>query len=277
MWSEWLVSCDCGFQSVCPLMKKGKRFRDWGGNWVLSWLVGLCSVNFNPIFYWWVWLCSLPVIYLETNYDGGNEDNGDLLQKAPSIHCCTQWPQPCSKPPPTHASTADSWTLMGKSGSVSCVITAPFSWVLMHKVLFVPPRVCFPVLCKFWQLYGGGWWRPPPRGFTPYPGLLHPEPLPLRQASADLYFSIETMITMFCAYLNLVFRICSVKFILIAEQKFLRCLIFIPSYSAIVNLKEIFQYANNSIVLKKNSWVQSIFIIWFILSFQSLYCFFIYE
>ena len=28
-------------------------------------------------------------------------------------------PQPCSRPPLTHASTRDSWTLMGKSGSVS--------------------------------------------------------------------------------------------------------------------------------------------------------------
>ena len=24
-----------------------------------------------------------------------------------------------------------------------------------HKVCLCPPRVCFPVLCKFWQLYGG--------------------------------------------------------------------------------------------------------------------------
>ena len=24
-----------------------------------------------------------------------------------------------------------------------------------HNFLFVPPRVCFPVLCKFWGLYGG--------------------------------------------------------------------------------------------------------------------------
>ena len=29
-----------------------------------------------------------------------------------------------------------------------------FSWVLVHKFLLCPPRVCFPVLCKFWQLYG---------------------------------------------------------------------------------------------------------------------------
>ena len=25
----------------------------------------------------------------------------------------------------------------------------------VHKLLFVPPRVCFPVLCEFWGLYGG--------------------------------------------------------------------------------------------------------------------------
>ena len=31
MWSMWLdllVFCDCGFQSVCPLMEKGKRFME---------------------------------------------------------------------------------------------------------------------------------------------------------------------------------------------------------------------------------------------------------
>ena len=65
-------------------------------------------------------------------------------------------PQPCSRPLPTHASTRDSWTLMGKSGSVSCGVTAPFSWVLVHtSFCLFPPRVCFPVLCEFWWLYGG--------------------------------------------------------------------------------------------------------------------------
>ena len=45
---------------------------------------------------------------------------------------------------------------MGKSGSVSCRITASFSWVLLHpRFCLCPPRVCFPVLYKFWQLSGG--------------------------------------------------------------------------------------------------------------------------
>ena len=46
----------------------------------------------------------------------------------------TQCPRPCGRPPPlTHASTGDSWTLMGKSGSVSCGVIPSFSWVLVHK------------------------------------------------------------------------------------------------------------------------------------------------
>ena len=83
------------------------------------------------------------LFYLRPNYGGGNEDNGDLLQKVPCTHCCTQCPQPCSRPPLTHASAGDSWTLMGKSGSVSCGVTAPFSWVLVHtRLCLCPPRVC---------------------------------------------------------------------------------------------------------------------------------------
>ena len=31
---------------------------------------------------------------LRPNYDGGKEDNGDLLQKVPCTHCRTQCPDP---------------------------------------------------------------------------------------------------------------------------------------------------------------------------------------
>ena len=73
-----------------------------------------------------------PAIYLGPNYGGGNEENGDLLQMIPGMYCYIQCLQPCSRPPPTHASAGDSWTLPGKSGSVSCGASAPFSWVLVH-------------------------------------------------------------------------------------------------------------------------------------------------
>ena len=93
---------------------------------------------------------------LRPNYGGGSEDNGDLLQKTPSMPCHTQCPQPWSRSLLTHASIRDSWTLTAKSGSVSCGVTAPFSWVLVHtRFCLCPPSVCSPVLCKFWQLYGG--------------------------------------------------------------------------------------------------------------------------
>ena len=53
MWSVWLVFCDSGFHSVCPLMERDKRLMDvswWerlteGGTWVLFWWAGPCSVN----------------------------------------------------------------------------------------------------------------------------------------------------------------------------------------------------------------------------------------
>ena len=41
----------------------------------------------------------------------------------------------------------DSWTLTGKSESVSCGFAAPFSQVLVHKVLFVPSKSLFPQSC----------------------------------------------------------------------------------------------------------------------------------
>ena len=60
------------------------------------------------------------------------------------MYCYNLCPQPCSRPLPTRTSAGDSWTLMGKSGSVSCGVTAPFSWVLVHtRFCLCLPRVCF--------------------------------------------------------------------------------------------------------------------------------------
>ena len=150
MWSVWLVFCDYGFHSVCPLMDKVRGLwqlpdgRDWGGNWILFWwaMLSKSSIHFSVD----GWGCVYSLLFdLRPNYSGGNEDNGDLLQKVPCRHCCTQCPQPCSRPPLTHPSARDSWTLTGKSGSVSCGVTAPFSWVLVHtRFCLCPPRVCFP-------------------------------------------------------------------------------------------------------------------------------------
>ena len=164
MWSDWLVFYDCGFQSVCLLMEKDKRLME------ASWWERLTEGETESSSDGWGhagksliqfsidgWGCVPSLLFdLRPNYDGGNEDNGNLLRKVPCTHCYTRCPQPCSSPPPTHASAGDSWTLTGKSGSVSCGVIAPFSWVLVHtRFCLCPPRVCSPVLWKFWRLYGG--------------------------------------------------------------------------------------------------------------------------
>ena len=68
-------------------------------------------------------------------------------------------PQPYSRPLPTHASVGVSWSLTGNSGSVSCGVTAPFSWVLvLTRISFCPPKVCFSsrvyILAALWWVNG---------------------------------------------------------------------------------------------------------------------------
>ena len=92
--------------------------------------------------------CVLPLLFdLRPKYVGGNEDNGNLLQKGPCMHYCTQCPQSRSMSPPTHTSARDSYTVMGRSGSVSCGVTAPFFWVLVCTRFFVPSKSLFLQSC----------------------------------------------------------------------------------------------------------------------------------
>ena len=74
--------------------------------------------------------------------------SGILLQNAPCTHCRTQGPQPCSSPSLTHTSSRDSWTLIGKSRSVSCGVTTPFSWVLVCTKFCCASKSLFPQSCE---------------------------------------------------------------------------------------------------------------------------------
>ena len=93
---------------------------------------------------------------LRSNYGGSNEENGDHLQKVPHTHCPIQCPRPCSRPPQTHASARDSRTFMSKSELVSCgsLLLSPGSWCAQGFFCVLQESVS-PVLCMFWQLYGG--------------------------------------------------------------------------------------------------------------------------
>ena len=122
---------------------------------------------------------------LRPNCGRGNEDNDDLLQKFP---CYTQWPLPCSRPPLTHASTGDSRTLIGKSGSVSCGVTAPFCWVLgVRKVLFVPSKSLFPQSCVSSDGSMVGLTATSSKRAYAISRAAAPKPLPLQQPTADPY------------------------------------------------------------------------------------------
>ena len=180
------------------------RETDWGGNWVFFWCAAPGSVNFNPVFCWWVRLCSLPVIYLGPNYGGGNEDNGNLLQKFPWTLCYTQCPstlqQATTDPPLSFCQR-----LLDAHGQV-CVslLWGHCSFLLGpagHMVLFVPSNSLFPQSC----VSSGGslvaLMGPPLRGLIPHPDLLHPETLP-RSSPLLTHTSTEDTQTQFCLSLG---------------------------------------------------------------------------
>ena len=84
---------------------------------------------------------------LRSIYGGGKEDNGHLLQKFPCMNCHIQFLRPCSRPLSSHSFIRNSWTLTGKSEPVSCVVAAPFLWVLVHRILFLSSKSLFPQSC----------------------------------------------------------------------------------------------------------------------------------
>ena len=98
-------------------------------------------------------LCSLLLLDLRPNYGGGNENNSDLLPKVPMAHSVPLTVQQATADPCHHRRFLDTHGQVWVSllwGHCS-VLLGPGA----HKVLFVPLRVYFPVLCKFWSFYDG--------------------------------------------------------------------------------------------------------------------------
>ena len=73
-------------------------------------------------------------------------------------HACTATlsaPNPAAgrhQPPPPLETSGHSQASLGQS-LVGSLLLSPGSWYT--RFCLCPPRVYFPVLCKFWQLYGG--------------------------------------------------------------------------------------------------------------------------
>ena len=69
-----------------------------------------------------------------------------VILTAPNPAAGHHWPTPPLETP------EHSWASLGQCLMGSLLL----SWVLVHtRFCSCPPRVYFPVLCKFWQLYGG--------------------------------------------------------------------------------------------------------------------------
>ena len=83
-----------------------------------------------------------------------------------SQDCYIQCPWPHSRPLSTHASAGNSWTLTGKSSSLSYVVTPPFSWVLVHTGFCLCSRRVFLQSCGNSVSNPTGLWSQIPWGFS---------------------------------------------------------------------------------------------------------------
>ena len=105
------------------------------------------------------------------------------LQKVPYVLCYISAPNPAAghhPPTPPLETPGHSQASLGQF-LVGSLLLSPGCWCTQISVCFLQESVA-PVLAALWW----GKWPPPPRGLMPHPGLLHPEPLPLQQSTADL-------------------------------------------------------------------------------------------
>ena len=103
------------------------------------------------------WSCVPSMLLdLRPNHGGANEDSGDLLQKVPCTHCCTQ----CLRPKPGHRlpmpppeTPGHSWASLGQF-LVGSLLLSPGSWYIEGFICALQVSVS-PLLCNFWWFYCG--------------------------------------------------------------------------------------------------------------------------
>ena len=92
------------------------------------------------------WGCVPSLLFdLRPNSGGGNEDNGDLLQKVPCSTATLSAPNPAAghrRPTPAPETPRHSQASLGQS-LVGSLLLGPGA----HKVLFVPSKSLFPQSC----------------------------------------------------------------------------------------------------------------------------------
>ena len=153
MWSDWLVFCDCGFHSVCPLMDKDKRFME------ASWWERLteretgscsdgCSVNlksnfllmggavFPPCYLTWGQTMVEVMNIMSTSFKRSHAHTATLSAPNPAAGHCWSMPSPET---PRHLGQVWISLLWGHCS----FLLGPGA----HKVLFVPSKSLFSQSC----------------------------------------------------------------------------------------------------------------------------------
>ena len=162
MWSVWVVFCDCGFHSVCPLMVKDKRLMEASWWKRLSGKVGLIlmggailsksliqlsidrrSCVFSLLFDWGQTMVEVMKI-MATSFKRSYACTAPF--SAPTLQQVTAGPCLCQRVLVTHGQVWVS-SLWGYCS----ILLSPGE----HKFLFVLSKSLFPQSCKFWWLYGG--------------------------------------------------------------------------------------------------------------------------
>ena len=129
---------------------------DWGGNWVLFWWVGLCSVNLEYNFLLMV-RTMFPACCLtwgETTVEVMKITVTSFKRSHPHTTALSV-PDPASghRPTPLPATPGHARASLGQS-RVRSLLLSPGSWYIQGFVCALQESVS-PVLCKIWQLYGG--------------------------------------------------------------------------------------------------------------------------
>ena len=149
---------------ICPLMGMARGLwkipdgrTDWGINWVLFWWVGPCSVNLQSNF-----LLKGGAVFPPCYLTWGQimvEVMKIMLTSFKRSHACSATlsaPNPAAghhQPPVLPETPIHSLASLGQS-LMESLLLFPGSWWAQGSVCTIPESV-FPVLCKFWWLYGG--------------------------------------------------------------------------------------------------------------------------
>ena len=164
MWSDWLVFCDCGFHSVCPLRRRIRGLwklpngRNWlkgklgfvliGGAMLSKSLIQFSANRWGcvpfQVFSWGQTMVEVMKI-TATSFKRSHACTATLSAPNPTAGHCQPMPLPKT---PGHSRANLGQSLAGS------LLLSPGSSCIQASVCALQESVS-PVLCKFWWLYGG--------------------------------------------------------------------------------------------------------------------------